>query len=119
MVGLVGVAGVPAVQRVDGGRLAVWVGDPANPSGLVIDEPAAVTLAQRLVVAVEQRPAEAGFTAPLDRLRIFPPEQGAPGRLVIEGGDQAVTFLVEWPDLVALADTARQALTAADPAGSD
>lgn len=117
MLELIAVEGTPAVQRTDDGRFAIWVGDVEAPKGLVIDAVAAVTLAQRLVVAVEDRAREKGFVANLERVRIFPPEQGAAGRLIIDGGEQQITFLIDWADLSALADTAKAALMTAPPAG--
>ena len=110
------VDGTPAVQWYEG-LVAAWVGDAADPAGLAMDAVCAVQLAARLVALVDRRETESEFVAEAERIQIFPPEQGAPGRLTIEGGGHAVTFFIDWPDIVALADTAKAALTASPPSG--
>ncbi|PLR25084.1 hypothetical protein SGCZBJ_12680 [Caulobacter zeae] len=114
---VVQVAGTPAVQRMEDGRVAVWVGTEEDPTVMLIDDVAALTLAQRLVSIVERRPDRPGFAGLVERIVVSAPEQGAPGRLAVDIRDHTATFLLDWEGLAALADAAKAALTSASPEG--
>lgn len=116
--GLLGLNSKATVEALPDGRIAIWGGDGAEPSGVVLWPAAALETAMdmlRLTFPGELDPVQ----GVIERIAVQPPaDEGLTSRLTFTISGQPFSVLIGWADLSSLARIASSALNAAATEGS-